>query len=140
MTDVPEMSINAGIRLKVSFQFFTDENLKKTEQNLWQSVLGLIPYHGISLDWPQGLRHLKKGTDSILVNSVQAQGLNHIIPHCPRSMNRPTFNSFPFINTSFCAKVALCGGTKIDLDCCILTRAISFEVMKCVNLSRKRNT
>ena len=32
----------AVIRLKASFQFFTDENLKRTEKKLWQSVLVLI--------------------------------------------------------------------------------------------------
>ena len=33
---------STGMRLRVSFQFFIDEKLKSTEQNLWLSVLGLI--------------------------------------------------------------------------------------------------
>ena len=38
------MIIISGVKLKVTFQFFTDENLKRTEKDLWQSVLGLMHF------------------------------------------------------------------------------------------------
>ena len=72
--------------MKISFQFFTNKNLKKTEKIVAIS-------HGNDT-FPLNQSRLvvrtetfEKGTDTIFIHSVQ--GLKDIFPH---SLNIPTYN------------------------------------------------
>ena len=93
------------IRLKVSFQFFADKNLKRTENILWQSDLVLKLFLWISLDWTQGTRHSKMRLMQISVHSVQE--LKQISP----SLNIEFLESFQyFVNKSQCLETSLSSG------------------------------
>ena len=80
-----------GLGWRSFFSFILTKILKGLKNKLWQTVLVLRFFPWISLDWSQGLRHLKKGL--IQFWSFQFRDWN-IIPLCLNTVMSFSFRTF----------------------------------------------